>query len=145
MKTCNCCHETKELTDFAKKNQKYYRAHCKACAVIKARERRARRPGCESKAKKTWRSKNPAYNKFAEKTRLLRKENRVPTWADIDAMFAVYAEAHRLRARGEDVAVDHIVPLRGDRVSGLHNQFNLQVIDAEWNRIKGNEWWPDMP
>jgi hypothetical protein len=78
-------------------------------------------------------------------TRRLRKLNRVPAWADVPAMRRVYEESRRRRDAGEDVQVDHIVPLKSELVSGLHVPANLQIIDTEWNRIKANEWWPDMP
>jgi hypothetical protein len=34
--------------------------------------------------------------------------------------------------------VDHIIPLKGRNVSGLHVLENLQYIPAELNRSKGN-------
>lgn len=55
-----------------------------------------------------------------------------PSWADTDAINAFYA------ACPAGHHVDHIVPLRGKSVSGLHVLANLQYLSATDNLAKGN-------
>jgi 5-methylcytosine-specific restriction endonuclease McrA len=64
-----------------------------------------------------------------------------PAWADLDKIKEFYVEAARLTAEtGVVHVVDHIVPLRGKRVSGLHTHHNLQVITALENKMKSNRF-----
>lgn len=68
-----------------------------------------------------------------------RHMRRAP-WADSKAIAAMYAEARRLTAEtGIPHHVDHIVPLQGEFVSGLHVETNLRVIPGIDNIRKRNK------
>lgn len=64
-----------------------------------------------------------------------------PAWLSEDEhaeIEAIYVEARRITAEtGVPHQVDHIVPLRGKTVCGLHVPWNLQVLTAIQNRAKG--------
>jgi 5-methylcytosine-specific restriction endonuclease McrA len=95
-----------------------------------------------SKAK--WSDANPDYVASNCAKRRSKKLKATPCWLTPDD-FWMMREAYKLaklRAKitGGRWEVDHIVPLLGENVSGLHVPWNLQVI-LEWeNKSKGNKW-----
>ncbi|MEY5099605.1 MAG: Burkholderia phage Mica [Pseudomonadota bacterium] len=64
-------------------------------------------------------------------------------WADSRAVRAIYAEARRIsRETGVPHHVDHIIPLQGEYVSGLHVETNLRIVEGAENLRKGNRLEP---
>ena len=78
------------------------------------------------------------YAKIVQRVRLrdAALKVRTPTWANREAIDAIYAEAQRM-----NMTVDHIVPLRGKTVSGLHVEYNLQLLTHGENARKGNRFY----
>lgn len=72
-------------------------------------------------------------------------KHRTPPWANKEAIHEIYAEARRLSKDGEQFHVDHIIPLRGRNVSGLHVESNLRVMAAAENRMKSNKFTEGNP
>ncbi len=69
------------------------------------------------------------------------KLQRTPEWADLDLINVFYALAKEMTEEtGIPHHVDHIIPLQGENVSGLHVATNLQVIPAADNFSKGNSY-----
>ena len=71
------------------------------------------------------------------------RRQRSAGWASKEEIAAIYAEAAYLtRMTGRLHVVDHIIPLKGRLVSGLHLESNLQIIDRLANAKKSNKWEP---
>jgi len=71
--------------------------------------------------------------------RELAERRQRPKWASGRDLRKIYAYARFLRDCGIDCEVDHIVPLRGEIVCGLHTPENLRVAMSRENRAKSNE------
>lgn len=74
------------------------------------------------------------------------KLQRTPQWADEDAIRSIYDECAKTSKRtGIKHHVDHVVPLNGKNVCGLHVASNLQIIPAIENLRKRNKWVDEFP
>ncbi len=91
-----------------------------------------------------WAVNNSDKRAASEAGRRFAKHKAMPMWANHTAIADLYEQARRLSIdTGIQHHVDHIVPLKNDRVTGLHWEGNLAVIPATDNLSKGNRFWPD--
>jgi len=93
-----------------------------------------------------WAKANPHKVNALIAKRTAAKFQATVSWSNQSAIEAIYAEATRLtRETGIRHEVDHIVPLQGKIVSGLHWEGNLQIMTKSENIAKLNRYWPDAP
>ena len=67
--------------------------------------------------------------------RCRRMQKACPPWADQRAITAIY-----LAAQQQGMHVDHVIPLQGKFVSGLHVETNLQLLTPTANYRKRNKF-----
>lgn len=91
---------------------------------------------------KSWRARNPEAVGDLKAKRRAAQMQRMPAWLDKfqrAAIRAIYAESRKLsESTGVRHTVDHMCPLQGDSVSGLHVPWNLRVVTRADNAKKHN-------
>lgn len=103
--------------------------------------RRASNPEIYRAANRRYEKRYPGRKNAKVQERRAALSNRTPAWADSRAIREVYEEAARLtRALGVKMVVDHVIPLRGRGVSGLHVANNLRIIPESENLTKANRF-----
>ena len=87
------------------------------------------------------RKNNPGYCNAKTSEYRVKKIQATMAWANMKLIEEFYAEARRLEeVTGIKFHVDHVVPLKGKNVSGLHVESNLQIIPAHVNLRKSNTY-----
>ena len=135
---------------WAEANKDYKAAQDKAYAQANPEARRIARakwaaanPKLNRMVKEAWAKSNPAKRQASCIKRRAAKLNRTPNWLTSDDLWMI-SEAYdiaavRTQQFGFSWHVDHILPLQGKTVSGLHVPLNLQVIPWVDNVRKGNK------
>lgn len=88
-------------------------------------------------AQRARKDNDPAWRNADNVWRAMRALGRVPRWASKSDTMPFYDLVAIL---GPGWVVDHIVPINGQTVSGLHVRQNLQVVSAHTNSKKGNRF-----
>lgn len=158
-KVCTKCNKSKYLSDFfLRKDNNKYRSKCKECMIYENKIYRRNNPNITKAINNKWESENkekikitkriyrsnnrPKMNSHAAK-RHAAKLQRTPKWLTEEHFKEIesfYKKAKELENQdGIERHVDHIIPLQGETVSGLHVPWNLRVVTKEENLRKSNK------
>lgn len=139
---CSCCGAEKSYEEFYLHSDGRPRRQCKQCRNQKNNLWVKKNPDKVKKVPREiqnayvqkWRRANLAYDAARSQMYRATKLNQMPSWADAESIFQFYDNCPK------GFHVDHIVPLRGKTVRGLHVLNNLQYLPAKENISKGNRY-----
>jgi hypothetical protein len=94
-----------------------------------------------NKHSRVYRQRNKGAVNAATRLRQVRKLKATPLWADLEQIKRIYVACAKVSERtGVEHHVDHIIPLQGENVCGLHVERNLAIIPAKMNLEKSNSF-----
>jgi len=150
---CTSCNEVKKITKFRKRNDSKcgYTKRCNSCISKKYIEKKSSWDSAYyeknserfKESSKDYRQNNPHKIRRFSADRRARELKATPKWLTKEH-FKLIDEVYKVaqiksEQTGLSYHVDHIVPLKGKTVTGLHVPWNLRVITAEENIKKSNK------
>jgi len=148
MKTCSRCKSSKPLSEFTKRcaSKDGYAAACTSCLKKQKRidyicepEKTMIRVKKNHKAR---RALDPIYRQAWNQWHYAKALKRVPKWVSFTK--DILPVCRKLLLGKEGWTIDHIVPLQGKEVSGLHTPKNLQALPLGDNASKGRSFNSDI-
>jgi hypothetical protein len=133
---CKACHKESNKAYFANNREKLNKYH---------QQYRAENKQQHLNTLKRYREKNKPLRTALQAKRKASQLQRTPKWLtkdQLDEIKEFYIMAQELEAVFPwKQCVDHIIPLQGRTVSGLHVPSNLQILSAKANMEKGNRYY----
>lgn len=161
LKVCKGCLETLPAASFHRSSNTKdgLRGKCKACvnqankdwyednkeSVVKRTQAyKAERRDFVRQAGRDYYQRNKAKYFANDAKRANLKRRATPPWLspshlkEIEQLYWLAVDLYAVS--GEKYHVDHIVPIQGKNVCGLHVPWNLQILPSDLNIAKSNRW-----
>lgn len=132
-KSCGGCNKILPFSEFHKDisaSTVGLSSHCKSCVSTQQQGQYSKYIEAH---KRSYTKNEVALRERRAHNRALRRHRTVP-WTERKEILEFY------KNRPDGYHVDHIIPLNGGLVSGLHVLANLQYLTAEENLKKGNKY-----
>lgn len=117
------------------KHKLYYEQNKEKCRVLQ-KEWSLDNKERKKETTQKWQEQNKERYQALKNMYKRRLKNQMPPWADKKAILFIYEQAQKT-----GLTVDHIIPLKGKLVSGLHVESNLRLISAKENSSKRNSYF----
>jgi len=159
-KFCRGCSQDKPVEGFSKSSARKdgLQSRCKICCAKTTKSWKISNKEANYETNKRWFAKNPEslrknsrahYQRNSVSECLRTSQKRLKRNLSRDTFLSKFYESEIKNfywlakdlelVSGQKYHVDHIVPLQGDNVCGLHVPWNLQVLPADINLSKGNK------
>ena len=137
---CKSCRKTDKAVSYEKhkdasnaRTKAYYESN-KTKVLIKKQEYYRKNAEKMKAWQLTYSRENKGMYRAIKAQYRAAKLNATPKWADLDKIKMIYESCP------VGYHVDHIVPLQGENICGLHIETNLQYLPASENCRKGNRY-----
>ncbi len=146
MKQCNDCLIFKNLSEFYKDVtcSQGVKNRCKRCQSSIDSKRFLNRRDIHKAQQRIYDANNRDKNVARTAKKKAKRIKRYPKWLSELDKFIINEIYNLAKLRTSllcvEFEVDHILPLQGRFVSGLHHPLNLQIITKSFNRSKSNNF-----
>ena len=143
---CKIC--AKKYSDANKsrisENGKKWREENKEKHALRCKQWKLDNAETHKQQKKESRQRNSSTANANNQRKIASQKERTPSWLTTKDLLII-KEFYKMvkektKATGVKYHVDHIIPLQGTNVSGLHCPSNLQVLTATENCMKSNKF-----